>query len=165
MANIAPMEQLLAFVDWERQTHPDKQHVAEWALQEIERLRTLECVTTRDLLDEVNAHIADDENIRKRNPDVFMGHNGMNRLPSKSDGLLFRDVANTVCQHLPQGYELRLCLEEGAATVELYHPSGARLPLPDPADQSLEDIINKAIDLANDEAAPVPDAAGPSSFG
>lgn len=33
------MEQLLAFVDWERQHRPEKLHIAEWALSEIYRLQ------------------------------------------------------------------------------------------------------------------------------
>lgn len=37
-AGLAPMEQLLAFVDWERKQHPDKLHTAEWARDEIYRL-------------------------------------------------------------------------------------------------------------------------------
>ena len=40
---LAPMEQLLAFCDWERKhnPHPEgKPHVAEWAADEINRLRT-----------------------------------------------------------------------------------------------------------------------------
>lgn len=35
------MEQLQAFVDYERKHSPDKKHVAEFALEEIERLRKL----------------------------------------------------------------------------------------------------------------------------
>lgn len=34
---LAPMEQLLAFVDWERKNNPGHKHVAEWAAEEIER--------------------------------------------------------------------------------------------------------------------------------
>ena len=37
-AGLAPMEQLLAFVDWERKQRPDKLHTAEWARDEIYRL-------------------------------------------------------------------------------------------------------------------------------
>lgn len=35
------MEQLIGFVEWERKHHPDRQHIAEWALGEIERLQAL----------------------------------------------------------------------------------------------------------------------------
>ena len=39
---LSPLEQLLAFCDWEREhrPHPDgKRHIADWAAAEIERLR------------------------------------------------------------------------------------------------------------------------------
>jgi hypothetical protein len=37
-ANLTPMEQLIAFVEWERKANPNKKHIAEWALEEIYRL-------------------------------------------------------------------------------------------------------------------------------
>ena len=33
------MEQLIGFVEWERKHNPRKEHIADWALREIERLR------------------------------------------------------------------------------------------------------------------------------
>lgn len=38
---VGPLEMLTAFVDWEKQhgSRPGKKHVAEWALEEIDRLR------------------------------------------------------------------------------------------------------------------------------
>lgn len=35
------MEQLRAFVEWEKKQNPTKKHIAEWALSEIERLNAL----------------------------------------------------------------------------------------------------------------------------
>ena len=35
---LSPMEQLLAFVDWEAKHNPGKRHIAAWAADEIERL-------------------------------------------------------------------------------------------------------------------------------
>ncbi len=42
MNNLTPMEQLLAFCDWQRKHEPPpagQKHIAEWAAEEIERLR------------------------------------------------------------------------------------------------------------------------------
>lgn len=36
-ADMTPLEQLRAFVEWERTHNPDKRHIAAWALDEIER--------------------------------------------------------------------------------------------------------------------------------
>jgi hypothetical protein len=44
-AGLSPMEQLIGFVEWERKHNPPPPgqiHIAEWALREIERLRTAE---------------------------------------------------------------------------------------------------------------------------
>lgn len=38
---LAPMEQLIAFVDFERKHNPETTHIAEWALTEIERLNAI----------------------------------------------------------------------------------------------------------------------------
>lgn len=37
-SNLSPMEQLIGFVEVERQRNPGVTHIAEWALAEIERL-------------------------------------------------------------------------------------------------------------------------------
>lgn len=63
VVRLAPMEQLLAFCDWERKhnPHPEgKPHIAEWAAAEIERLNTevAELDALRDRLAELLTGVA-----------------------------------------------------------------------------------------------------------
>lgn len=57
-------------------------------------------------------------------------------------------VVNEVCGSLPLGWELQLCMEQGAAWVELVNPEGGRVELPDAADQSIEAQIREALGVA-----------------
>lgn len=57
-------------------------------------------------------------------------------------------VVNEVCGQLPLGWELQLCMERGAAWVELVNPEGDRVELPDAADQSIEAQIREALGMA-----------------
>lgn len=62
------------------------------------------------------------------------------------DGQMFvLALANRVCQHLPDGWELRLCMEKGAAWVTLHNPEGDGIELPDAGDKSLEQQVNDAL--------------------
>ena len=62
------------------------------------------------------------------------------------DGQMFvLALANRVCQHLPDGWELRLCMEKGAAWVTLHNPDGGTIELPDAGDKSLEQQVNDAL--------------------
>ena len=62
------------------------------------------------------------------------------------DGQMFvLELANHVCRHLPDGWELRLCMEKGAAWVTLHNPDGDTIELPDAADKSLEQQVNDAL--------------------
>ena len=61
---------------------------------------------------------------------------------------LVHSMANAVCRHLPEGYELRLCMENGAAWVDLRNPDGDCVELPDAADKSLEKQVNDALCVA-----------------
>lgn len=62
------------------------------------------------------------------------------------DGQMFvLALSNRVCQHLPDGWELRLCMEKGAAWVTLHNPEGDCIELPDAGDKSLEQQVNDAL--------------------
>lgn len=54
---LSRMEQLLAFVDFERLRHPGKTHIAEWARDEIYRQHD-EMVKYRAALEEIKRHQA-----------------------------------------------------------------------------------------------------------
>ena len=53
------------------------------------------------------------------------------------------------CLHIPEGYEIRLCMEEGSAWVELWLPGENKTELPEPADKTLLEQLNDAICVAN----------------
>ncbi|RUR52733.1 hypothetical protein [Vreelandella populi] len=59
------------------------------------------------------------------------------------------EVANAACKHLPDGYVASLCMEKGAAWVELHAPDGGKLALPDSTDKDLVEQVNDAIAVAN----------------
>lgn len=61
-------------------------------------------------------------------------------------------VVNEVCGELPLGWELRLCMERGAAWVELVNPEGDAVDLPDAADLSIEEQIREALGVAQEQA-------------
>jgi hypothetical protein len=64
------------------------------------------------------------------------------------DDLLLQDVANKICQHLPAGFELRLCMESGAAWVELSDDHGDDRTLPEIDDVCLAAQLNNALCVA-----------------
>jgi hypothetical protein len=69
--------------------------------------------------------------------------------PHTDDGQMFvLAMANRVCQHLPDGWELRLCMDHGAAWVELSDMNGDEWVLPDAADKTLEQQVNDALCVA-----------------
>jgi hypothetical protein len=59
--------------------------------------------------------------------------------------VFLRTAANAVCKHLPEGWEMKLCMENGAAWVELYNKGEIVADLEDTADKTLEEQINDAI--------------------
>jgi len=64
--------------------------------------------------------------------------------------MMLQAVAEAVCKHLPEGWELNICMEKGAASVELYDPIGLMPHDFDPCpDLSLEEQINEALCWAN----------------
>lgn len=69
--------------------------------------------------------------------------------PKTDDGQMFvLALANQVCRHLPEGWQLDLCMERGAAWVQLSNPDGDGVSLPDAADKSLEQQVNDALCVA-----------------
>lgn len=58
-------------------------------------------------------------------------------------------LADATCKHLPNGYDVSLCMENGAAWVELHNEEGIKLNLPDSADKGLVEQVNDAIAVAN----------------
>ncbi len=71
-------------------------------------------------------------------------------------------VASRVCGQIPEGWEVQLCMERGAAWVTLRDTNGDFHPLPDSADKSIEEQINDALDTATRvfEDTPFKSAAG-----
>jgi len=62
------------------------------------------------------------------------------------------DMANTVCRDIPDGYEVQLCMENGAGYVTLTTKDGQYASLPDSADKGLEEQINDALEVAKEHA-------------
>ena len=69
-------------------------------------------------------------------------------LPEPAEDHSVDGLANGVCRALPEGWELRLCMERGAAWVTLHDPEGERLQLPDAADKCLERQVADALRVA-----------------
>lgn len=70
-------------------------------------------------------------------------------LSTTMDGQMFvRDLANRVCQYLPDGWELRICMENGAAWVTLRNPDEYDIELPYSSGESLEQQVNDALCVA-----------------
>lgn len=68
--------------------------------------------------------------------------------------MLVLAMANRVCRHLPVGWELRLCMENGAAWVTLHKSDGGIAELPDSTDKRLEEQVNDALCIANGWTTP-----------
>jgi hypothetical protein len=64
------------------------------------------------------------------------------------DDLLLQDVANKICEHLPEGFELRLCMENGAAWIELSDDHGNGRTLPEIDDVCVAVQLNNALCVA-----------------
>jgi len=60
-----------------------------------------------------------------------------------------QDIANKVSLHTPKGYVISLCIEDGAAWVELGKDFAGNIQLPDSADKNLLEQINDALCVAN----------------
>ena len=57
-------------------------------------------------------------------------------------------TAERVCKHLPEGFEIHLCMEHGAAWVKLLDAHGDSVELPDSADKSIDEQLNDALCVA-----------------
>ena len=60
-----------------------------------------------------------------------------------------QDIANKVSKHTPKGYVISLCIEDGAAWVELGKDFAGNIQLPDSADKNLLEQLNDALCIAN----------------
>lgn len=60
------------------------------------------------------------------------------------------EIAERVCQHLPEGWEIQLCMENGAACVKVFEQrEGGVDRIIDGSDQTLEEQLNEALNVAN----------------
>ena len=69
------------------------------------------------------------------------------RVAYRKDAL--QDIANAVCRHTPPGYVISLCIEDGAAWVELGNDGEGSIKLPDSSDKTLLEQLNDALCVAN----------------
>ena len=60
-----------------------------------------------------------------------------------------QDIAHKVALHTPKGYVISLCIEDGAAWVELGKDFAGNIHLPDGADKNLLEQLNNALCVAN----------------
>lgn len=65
-----------------------------------------------------------------------------------ADQMPLQEVANVMARHLPDGWEVSLCMERGAAWVTLHNPEGDAVSLPDAADKSLTHQLSDALVMA-----------------
>jgi len=65
-----------------------------------------------------------------------------------AETMTLADAANAVCGHVPHGYLVLLCMENGAAFVMLSDPQGIDVAIPDTADKTLAEQINDAVRAA-----------------
>ena len=65
-----------------------------------------------------------------------------------NDDLLLQDAANKICKHLPEGFEIRLCMENGAAWVEMRDDHVDVSGLVDTDDICLATQLNNALCVA-----------------
>jgi hypothetical protein len=61
----------------------------------------------------------------------------------------FLETIEKICSHMPPGYILNICIEDGAAWVDLYSPDGRKERLPDAADKNMVEQVNDALCKAN----------------
>jgi len=59
-----------------------------------------------------------------------------------------KEIAEKICLHVPHDYIISLCMESGAAWVEM-EKLGKHIPLPDSADKTLVEQLNDALCVAN----------------
>lgn len=66
-----------------------------------------------------------------------------------AQSIALQDICNKICQHCPPGYVISLCMEDGAAWVQLGEAWAGFVDIPDAADKSLIEQLNDALCVAN----------------
>lgn len=56
-----------------------------------------------------------------------------------------QNIIEKVCKHIPDGFEIQLCMERGAAYVTLSDGDGRYRELPDSADKTIIEQLNDAL--------------------
>ena len=60
------------------------------------------------------------------------------------------EIINKICGHLPEGWEIQLCMENGAAWVRVFEQKGGGEDICiEGGGQSLEEQLNEALCIAN----------------
>ena len=65
----------------------------------------------------------------------------------KADAL--QEIANKLSANMPKGYVISLCIEDGAAWIELGKDFAGNIQLPDSGDKTISEQLNDAICIAN----------------
>ena len=73
----------------------------------------------------------------------------LNGLVAGNMAAALQGIANLVCLHCPPGYEIKIQMEDGSASIELWKAGHGSVELPDPADKQLLEQLNDAICIAN----------------
>lgn len=56
-------------------------------------------------------------------------------------------LAESICEHIPEGFQINLCMERGSAWVNLME-KGEERKLPDSADKCIRAMLNDAMLVA-----------------
>ena len=59
------------------------------------------------------------------------------------------ELVNRICQHIPKGFKISLTMEQGAAWVTLTNDNKMKIHHIDGIDQTLEEQLNEALNIAN----------------
>lgn len=59
--------------------------------------------------------------------------------------MILSSMIEIACEQLPEGYVVRICMENGYAGIEVLDPNGEYVALPDPADKTLNLQLNDAL--------------------
>ena len=60
-----------------------------------------------------------------------------------------QSLANAACRHLPEGWMINVCMENGAGWVELHDPDGKEADFSCDVEKTLEEQVNDALCFAN----------------
>ena len=60
------------------------------------------------------------------------------------------EIIEKACKHLPEGWQINICMENGAAWINVFRqPDGEFDHLVEGVDQSLKEQLNEALNIAN----------------